>query len=92
MSKRKKDAIWLAVLSIACGLVIWHAVYWYSTEFYLKMFEWLQTGRGYLTVLYNLGLMLVLGVLLGLVMIKITDVVGHGIDEAEQVDDKKGRR
>ena len=90
MSKRKKDAIWLVVLSIACGLVIWHAVYWYSTEFHLKMFQWLQTGRGYLTVLYNLGLVLVLGVLLGFIMIKITDLIGYEIDEAEHVDDKKG--
>jgi len=112
VSKRKKDAIWLVVLSIACGLLIWHAVYWYSTEFYLEMFqwlptgrgyltvlynlglmlEWLPTGRGYLTVLYNLGLMLVLGVLLGFMMIKITDLMGYEIDEAGQVDDKKGRR
>ena len=91
MSKRKKNAIWLVVLSIACGLVIWHAVYWYSTEFYLKMFEWLQTGRSYLTVLYNLGLTLVLGVLLGFMMIKITDLIGYQIDEAENVDDKEGQ-
>ena len=92
MSKRKKDAIWLAVLSIACGLVIWHAICWYSTEFHLEMFQWLQTGRGYLTVLYNLGLMLVLGLLLGSIMIKITDLIGYKVDKAEQVDDKKGRQ
>lgn len=91
MSKRKKDALWLVVLSIACGLVIWHTIYSYSNEFYLEMFQWLTTGRGYLTVLYNLGLMLALGLLLGFMMIKVTDLIGYRMDEAEHVDDKKGQ-
>jgi hypothetical protein len=91
VSKRKKDAIWLGVLCIACGLVIWHTVCWYSTEFHLKMFQWLPTGRGYLTVLYNLGLMLVLGVLLGFIMIKITNLIGYKVRKAEHVDDTKGQ-
>ena len=92
MSKRKKDAIWLVVFSIACSLIIWHAVYWHSTEFHLEMFQWLQIGRGYLTVLYNLGLMLVLGLLLGSMMIKITDLIGYKVDKVGQVDDKRGRQ
>jgi len=91
VSKRKKDAMWLAVLSIACGLVIWHAVCWYSTEVHLEMYQWLPTGRGYLTVLYNLGLMLVLGVLLGFMMIKITNLIGNEVHKAKHADDKKGQ-
>jgi len=45
---------------------------------YLEMFSWLQTGRGYITVLYNLGLMLALGISLGFLMDKITDLIGYG--------------
>ena len=41
---------------------------------YLEMFKWLHTGKGYITVLYNLGLMLVLGAVLGFLMEKITDL------------------
>lgn len=41
------------------------------------MFKWLQAGRGYITVLYNLGLMLVLGNLLGVLMDGITSFVSH---------------
>ena len=71
MGKNKKAAIQLLILfSIAC-LIVWHTFHWYSTEMYLEMFNWLQTGRGYLMVLYNLGLMLVLGLTLGSLMERI---------------------
>ncbi len=80
MSKSKRAAIWVVALSIICGLIIWHAVYWHFTGMYLEMFNWLQAGRSYITVLYNLGLMLVLGVLLGFLMGKITDLIGKGTD------------
>lgn len=74
MSQRKRAAIQVAALSIICGLIIWHVVYWQSTGMYLEMFKWLHTGKGYITVLYNLGLMLVLGAVLGFLMEKITDL------------------
>jgi len=77
MSKNKKDTIWVAVLSIAAGLIIWHAVYWYSTGMYLEMFRWLQTGKGHITVLYNLGLMVVVGTVLGFLMVKVIDLVSQ---------------
>jgi len=76
MGKKGRAAIWIVALSIICGLIIWHAVHWHSTGMYLEMFKWLQADRGYLTVLYNLGLMVVLGTLLGFLMEKITDLLG----------------
>ena len=81
MSKRKGAAIQIATLSIICGLIIWHVIYWHSTGMYLEMFKWLQTGKGYITVLYNLGLMLVLGAVLGFLMEKITDLIGYEVSE-----------
>ena len=81
MSKRKKAATCVAALSIVCGLIIWHVVHWHSTGMYLEMFRWLQTSRGYITVLYNLGLMLVLGATLGFLMQKITDLFGYEVRE-----------
>jgi len=89
MSKRKKAAIAVAALSILCGLIIWHAVHWHSTGMYLEMFKWLRTGRGYITVLYNLGLMLVLGTVLGFLMDKITDLIGYEIGGIKHFDEKK---
>lgn len=90
MSKRKKDTIWVAVLSIAAGLIIWHAVYWHSTGMYLEMFQRLQTGKGYITVLYNLGVMLVMGIVLGSLSVKITDLIGYGRGETKGVDEGGG--
>jgi len=92
MSKRKKAAIWVAVFSITSGLLVWHAVQWHSRGVYLEMFNWIGTDKACITVLYNLGLMLGLGAVLGLLMEKITDLLGYEVrkikhfdDEAEQV-------
>ena len=93
MDKRNKAAIQVAVLSIICGLVIWHVVHWYSTGMYLEMFRWLETGRGYITVLYNLGIMLILGTVLGFLMKKITDLLGYEVHKIKHFDkDEAGER
>lgn len=76
MSKRGKAIAWVLVLSIVCGLMIWHVICWHSTDMYLEMFEWLQTGKAYITVLYNLGLMLALGTSLSFLVEKITYLTG----------------
>jgi hypothetical protein len=90
MGKRKRAAIWVAALSIICGLIIWHVVYWYSTGTYLEMFSWVGTDKAYITVLYNLGLMLVLGAVLGFLMEKITVLIGYGVGEIKHFDDEVG--
>ncbi len=87
-SKRKRAAIWVVALSIICGLIIWHVVQWHSTGVYLEIFGWAGTDKAYITVLYNLGLMLVLGSVLGLLMEKITDLFGYEIRETKNLDDK----
>jgi len=94
MSKRKKAAIWVAAFSIICGLIIWHAVQWHSTEMYLNMFSWIGTDKAYMTVLYNLGLMVLLGAILGLLMQKITDLLGYEVPKIKHFDEeaKVGKR
>ena len=91
MGKKKKAALQLVILVSVSGLIVWHAVNWHSTGMYLEMFNWLQTGRGYITVLYNLGLMLVLGAVLGLLMEKITDLLGYEVHEIKHFDDDAER-
>lgn len=86
MSKRKKAAIWVAALSITCGLITWHAVQWHATGMYAEMFHWIETDRGYITVAYNLGLMLLVGAALGLLMTKITDLLGYEVREIKHFD------
>jgi hypothetical protein len=77
--EKGKDTLWIAVLSGICLLLIWHVIRWHVSGMYLKMFRWLGTDKGYLTVLYNIGLMLVLGGSLGFLMEKITDLLGHEV-------------
>ena len=91
MGKKKKAAIQLLILISIAGLLVWHAVSWHSTGMYLEMFSWLQTGKGYVTVLYNLGLMLVMGATLGFLMEKITDLFGYEVRKIKHFDDDAER-
>jgi len=50
------------------------------------MFKWIETDKAYLTVLYDLGLMLALGTTLGFLMEKITDLIGYEIGEIGHFD------
>ena len=88
MGKKGKAAIWVPIFSIICGLIIWHVVHWHSIGMYLEMFKWIGTGKGYITVLYNVGLMLVLGGALGFLMEKVTDLLGYEIHEIKHFEDR----
>jgi len=81
MGKKGRAALWVVGLSIICGLIIWHVAHWYSTGMYLEMFNWVGTDKTYMTVLYNLGLILALGIVLGFLMEKITDLIGYKVGE-----------
>jgi len=94
MSKRKKAAISVAALFIICALIVWHVVQWHSAGIYLEMFSWIGTEKAYITVVYNLGLTLLLGAILGVLMEKITDLLGYEIREIKHFHDeaKAGKR
>ena len=92
MSSRKKATIWIVVLILAVGVVIWHMITWHNNGRYLEMLQWIEAGKGYLTAFYNLVMMLVLGGLLGLVMVKITDLVVHEGDKIDDLDEENNQR
>lgn len=94
MTKRKRAAIWVVALSIICGLIIWHVVQWHSTGVYLEMSNWKGTDKAYMAVLYNLGLMLALGAILGFLTEGIADLIGYEVREIKHFDDeaKVGKR
>ena len=77
MKQKLKSALWIVTLCVVTALIVWHAIDWHAGRVYLEMFHWLHTGKAYVTVLYNLGLMLVLGSALGLVVGKITDLLQY---------------
>ena len=77
MKQKLKSALWIVTLCVFTALIVWHAIDWHAGRVYLEMFHWLQTDQGYITALYNLGLMLVLGSALGLVVGKITDLLQY---------------
>lgn len=75
MGAKKRAAIQASMIFLICMLVILHAIHWHSTGMYLEMFSWLKTGKGYLTVIYNLSLVLTLGAVLGFLMEKIAELI-----------------
>jgi hypothetical protein len=87
VGKKRTAAISVAALSIVCGLIIWHAVQWHLSGMYLEMFNWLGTGRGYLAVLYNLGLMLALGISLGFLMDRVAGLIGYKARQTKDTDE-----
>ena len=77
MRGRKRTVVPVVILCIISGLIIWHVIHWHSEGMYLEMFKWLETSRRWITVLYNLGLMLVLGTSLGLLLERISNLIGY---------------
>jgi len=90
MGKRKNDAIWVAVLTAISCFIIWHVFHWHYIGMYLKMFDWIGTDSTYIVVLYNLGLMLGVGFVLGFLMKKITDLVGYEVRETKHFEEEEG--
>ena len=85
MGKSRRDFIRLAVYTVILALLIWHMVSWHVSGMYLLMFQWLSAGRGWMTSLYNLGIMLVMGFVLGLWLEKMTDLLGVGGNQRVQL-------
>lgn len=74
-NKTLKESVRVLLLAGACGVVIWHVFSWQSAGKYDDMYAWLTGGKGYLTVFYNVGLMLVFGLLLGLLMSRLMEAL-----------------
>jgi len=74
MSGRKKALGRVFTFSILLGLIIWHVIRWQTTGLYVEMFELLGEGEGYLTVIFNIGLMVISGLLLGILPGEISDL------------------
>lgn len=57
---------------------------------YLRLYQWLDTGKGYITVLYNLGLMLVTGVILTFLTGKVLVLLGYRATDETGSDSEDG--
>ena len=72
MNPRMRTVIKIPVLFVIFGLLVWHAISWQTSGMYHEMFQWLGTGKAYLTALYNIGFMIVMGLVLGMLLGEIT--------------------
>lgn len=86
MRSRRKALIQALLLAIALAVVIGHTVYCHVEGEHAALFEDVREGEDLLPVLYNLGLMLVTGTLLGLLLIRVTEALGYRAREIRHFD------
>ena len=89
MTNKKKALIWLIILAVSLAFIIWHTVRWHKMGVHAKIFESIRAGKSYIAVIYNLGLMAALGILLGLFMEKVTQVIGYEVKEIKHFEDEE---
>jgi hypothetical protein len=87
---KKGKFIKVCISLVVLGLLIWHAVSWHYNGMYLTMFQWITTDRTYLTVLYNLGLIIAISITLGILLGNITDIASSKFRNTGKPD-KSGR-
>jgi hypothetical protein len=83
--------LWVAVLVAACGAVIWHVIDWHHNGMHLEMFRRVEAGRGYIAALYNLGVMIALGSLLGLLVQKTKGLKALLSEKKPSADDESSK-
>ena len=80
---RRRAAAEAAVLAVAVALVIAHTVYWRANGQQAHLYE----ERDVLSILYNLGLVLVTGALVGMLLMRVTEALGYHVTEIEHFAD-----
>ena len=92
MNERIRIVIQIVALLTICAFVIWSVVYFHSNGIYPRMRQWLEMDKGYITVLYNLALMVITGTVLGILMERITRLLGWNVHKIEHFDRKDTAR
>ena len=87
MRSKIKDVLWLAVLAAICYLLVWHVASWHAAGRYEQMFQDAKAGKSMIPTLYNLGLMVALGLAIGLLMECVTRIIGYKIPRRSHFED-----
>ena len=87
MRNKVSSLLWIIFLGSLIGITVWHTVSWHEGGTYDQMLKNLGASNGWITVLYNLCLMLWLGALLGVIMENLTDFFGFKMEKTKHFDD-----
>ena len=71
------------MLAVAVALVIAHTVYWRANGQQTRLYE----ERDAFSVLYNVGLVLITGALVGMLLMRVTEALGYHVTEIEHFAD-----
>ncbi len=77
------------VLGVMSGLLVWHAVSWHVGGVYGEMYNDIVQGGSLLPVFYNLGFIVVLALVLGLFMERVTSIMGYRVTRIRHFEEGK---
>jgi high-affinity Fe2+/Pb2+ permease len=85
---RRKAVIQALALALVLAVIIGHTVYWHIEGEHAALFKDAQEGEDLLPVIYNLGLMLVTGTLLGLLLMRLSEALGYQAREISHFEEE----
>jgi hypothetical protein len=89
VKSRLRVAIEAAILAALAALLIWHTIHWHISGEHTRMYEDVAAGTSYVGVLYNLGLVLLIGLVLGLLVQRVAALLGYRVREIEHFKDRE---
>ena len=75
MKRYRKDLIIVLLLALVCTCLLWHIQGFQDNGRYAEMSAWIGTSKTALTVVYDIGLMLLFAGALGLLFSRIIDII-----------------
>jgi hypothetical protein len=89
VKSRLRVAIEAAILAALAALLIWHTIHWHISGEHTRMYEDVVAGTSYVGVLYNLGLVVAAGLVLGLLVQRATALLGYRARGIERFEDEE---
>jgi len=89
MRSRARDVFMATLTGTICGLLVWHAVSWHLNGTHARLYERIVQEGAIFPAFYNLGLIIVLSLSLGLMMQSILSATGYTVKRIRHFEDEK---
>jgi hypothetical protein len=88
-NRRLGNALVALVFGTVCALLMWHVTIWNNNGAYARMYNDIVGTGALLPVFYNLGVIVMLSLCLGVAVQSVTRALGIRVRKIKHYDDKK---